>query len=136
MLKERTVLIVDDDTAGVEVLSEYLRERGWRTLSAATLEEASTILATRFIDTVLLDVRLPDGDGYKLTKFVEWWSLAKTLSLHLISGIDEEQLRDLTDLCGAAGYFHKPFRLASLCRVLIEKGLRKDRSQEVQPCCA
>ena len=68
----KTVLVVDDVPLERRLLSNYLRERGFDVLQAATGEEAIGTLATgQRVDIVLSDIHL-DGelDGYALARWV------------------------------------------------------------------
>lgn len=57
------VLILDDDTIAVEYLSSWLGNRGLRILSASCTRVADELLAQHKVDWLLVDRRLPDGDG-------------------------------------------------------------------------
>jgi CheY-like chemotaxis protein len=64
----RTILVVDPKVLSRFVISEYLREGGYRVYQAANAEEAVTLLQTRdiLIDLVVSDVQMPgamDGSG-------------------------------------------------------------------------
>ena len=61
-----SVLLVEDDASAREALSELLRDDGFAVREAATLAEARAALAGEPVDAVLLDLRLPDGDGAAL----------------------------------------------------------------------
>jgi CheY-like chemotaxis protein len=61
-----TVLIVDDETALHDGLSEAVRDLGFEALAAASGLEALAIAATNSPDAVLLDLRMPDLDGLQV----------------------------------------------------------------------
>ena len=56
-------LIVDDDERNRKLARDLLSEAGFRTLEAATGEEAITLASEHVPDVVLMDLRLPDMDG-------------------------------------------------------------------------
>jgi len=62
----RTVLVVEDDAVLRALLREILQGRGHAVVEAADLATARHALATADLDMVLLDQRLPDGDGRTL----------------------------------------------------------------------
>src|SRR5215472_7049106 len=61
------ILLVDDNPAFVENLAEILQAEGYSVSSSSTCSAALAEAANGF-DLVLVDVRLPDGDGTVLTK--------------------------------------------------------------------
>jgi two-component system cell cycle response regulator DivK len=62
------VLVVDDSLDNREAYVEYLRFRGFRTLEAATGQQAITIAHTHRPDLVVLDLLLPDIDGLAVSQ--------------------------------------------------------------------
>ncbi len=58
-----TALLVDDDHAFRTTLQAALRRRGINTRTAATVEEGHILLEEQPVDLVILDYRLPQGDG-------------------------------------------------------------------------
>ena len=63
---KRTLLIIDDEKALCETLTDYLQGNGLAVLSAGTGAEAMAICSRTRVDVVLLDQRLPDGEGHAL----------------------------------------------------------------------
>jgi DNA-binding response OmpR family regulator len=63
-----TILIIDDDTSICETLSTYLAEEGYRVLTAGTGAKGISEFSSGMIDLVLLDIRLPDMDGFTVMK--------------------------------------------------------------------
>lgn len=115
MAGERPVLIIDDDEALRATLAEQLAVEGeFTAVSAASLAEADALLAAedaRF-DAVILDIRLPDGDGG------DWCTRLRRkgtrIPIIMLTGSEEESdlVRGLDS--GANDYVTKPFRLAEL----------------------
>jgi CheY-like chemotaxis protein len=65
-LEGRTVLLVDDDSRNIFALSSVLERRGMKVLTATTGREAlATISTTPGIDIVLMDIMMPEMDGYE-----------------------------------------------------------------------
>ena len=57
------VLIVEDDAKSLELVRDLLAVTGYRTLEARSAAAGTALAAARHPDLVLMDVRLPDGDG-------------------------------------------------------------------------
>jgi len=61
-----TILIVDDNIVNRKLLETLLQPEGYLTLTAATGEEALTLVAQKAPDLILLDVMMPGMDGYQV----------------------------------------------------------------------
>ena len=64
------ILVVDDDRLTRWSLSRILKREGYRLDEAASIAESLTAIDRRRPDLILLDVRLPDGDGFALLKTI------------------------------------------------------------------
>ena len=107
-----TVLVVEDDNIIREGLQISLRQDGYDVLTAATKKEAlDTISGNQMIDIFLLDVMLPDGDGYTICREIRKKSDAPILFL---TACDDEVHTVLALEQGADDYIAKPFRIREL----------------------
>lgn len=105
-------LIVEDDNIIMEGLQISLRQDGYEVLSAATMEEALKMVGNHpEIDIYLLDVMLPDGDGFVVCKEIRKRSNAPILFL---TACDDEVHTVLALEQGADDYIAKPFRIREL----------------------
>lgn len=102
------VLIVEDDTLLNTTLAYHLQGSGMGTESAFCCREAREKLEALRYDLVILDVNLPDGDGFTLCKQIqqEW----KTAVIFLTANDLEKDVLKGYDL-GAADYVTKPFSI-------------------------
>jgi len=101
------VLIVDDSVDNREAYAEYLRFKGFRTLEAATGEQALALARTHHPDLVVLDLRLPDIDGLEVSQRIR---AAPSLSLTRIIAVSARVLP--SDVASA---------LASGCDAFLQK---------------
>ncbi|MFO0120542.1 MAG: response regulator, partial [Burkholderiales bacterium] len=62
----RHVLIVDDETKSAQALSALVQEQGYSTAVASSLREARQQLMLMPAQAVILDLHLPDGNGFSL----------------------------------------------------------------------
>lgn len=106
------VLIVEDDANLRLALEDNLRDEGYEVQVAATVKAARESLAAHAPDVVVLDLMLPDGDGYGLCRELRAKGLparvlmltARTLEDDLVKGFE----------AGADDYLAKPYRLREL----------------------
>lgn len=101
-----TVLIVEDEKAIRDFMAKALRDEGYAVREAGTADEGMAALAGETADVILLDLGLPDRDGFSLLRAVrrEW-----DLPVIVVSarGDEEDKVRALD--CGADDYMTKPF---------------------------
>lgn len=101
------LLIVDDEPELRKMVNEILRREGFmKIISAADCKEARQLFAHEKPDAVILDVSLPDGDGFSLMREFRAVSAVPVLFL---SARDEDENRLLGLGLGADDYITKPF---------------------------
>ncbi len=100
------VLVCDDEPQILRALRVVLRDAGFETLPAATMEEALDVAAVDPPDAAIVDLVLPDGDGVELTRRLRDWSHIPILVLSAV-GDEAEKIRALD--AGADDYVTKPF---------------------------
>lgn len=115
------LLIVEDDMDIVDNLSILLQDEGYSVCHAYNVEDALKILRTENIDLVLLDITLPDGNGYSVCTTVKRLTNAPVIFLTAMT--DEASIITGFQL-GADDYVTKPFKpMELICRV--RNALRK-----------
>jgi DNA-binding NtrC family response regulator len=109
----RTVLVVDDEASLRLLCRVNLEIEGHRVLEAATVAEASALLASEAVDVVLLDVHVGVGSGLDVLDEIE--ALDLPVRVVLLSGTSDidQPLRARVD-----GVLGKPFSLEQLVEVV------------------
>jgi len=131
------ILIVDDDREIVRLVKAYLEQAGFQTLTAYNGETALHILRREQPDLVVLDLMLPDRDGWDITRIIRRDpSLSATPILMLTARVeDSEKIIGLE--IGADDYVTKPFNpreVVARVRALLRRSQRDPvgRSQVLQ----
>ena len=107
----RPVLVVDDEPHIVRALTSMLTRAGYAVASAATADDAIQAAALRPPAAILLDLRLPDGDGVEVCRRIRDWSDAPIV---VVSAWDDEEAKiDALD-AGADDFVTKPFSAPEL----------------------
>ena len=107
-----TVLVVEDDSVIQEGLRFALTQEGYQVMTAASAAEAMEVIeGGDSIGFYLLDVMLPDGDGYQICRAVRQISQAPILFL---TACDDEVNTVMALEQGADDYIAKPFRIREL----------------------
>jgi len=106
-----TVLVVEDEGPIRKFLRAGLEGEGYRLVESVTGGDGITQAATRAPDVVLLDLGLPDVDGFEVVRRIREWSTMPiiVLSAH---GRDADKIRALD--AGADDYVTKPFSMPEL----------------------
>jgi CheY-like chemotaxis protein/signal transduction histidine kinase/HAMP domain-containing protein len=105
------LLIVEDDTVFAEQLLDIVHARGFQAVVAGSGEEALGLARALRPQGVLLDVRLPDIDGWTVMERLRADPATNALPVHFVSAVDERE-RGLA--LGAVGYLVKPTTHAKL----------------------
>ena len=116
------ILLVEDDTMLAEAVTRALKHSAHQVQRAATGQEADRALATNEYDLVLLDVGLPQMDGFEVLKRLRQRRVRVPVLVLTARDALEDRIAGL-DL-GADDYLAKPFQLAELearVRALIRR---------------
>jgi two-component system cell cycle response regulator len=127
---EADILIVDDEEGLRQSMQEFVSVSGFRTLTAASAEEALALLEDRQIDVVITDIMLPGMDGLELTDVIK-----KDFNIDVIvlTGYTGDYSYEEAISKGASDLVFKPVRFEELLlrikRVLKERKLTNERLQ-------
>ena len=108
------ILIVDDGEMNRRVLRAALERDGHETEQASNGREALERLAHRSFDVVLLDLVMPEMDGFATLAVIKTTEALRHLPVIVISGIDELDAAVRCIELGATDYLPKPFNAALL----------------------
>ena len=115
------ILIIDDENQIRKFLDIALRAQGYKTLLAENGQKGLELLALQGADLVILDLGLPDLDGFEVLSELREWSNVPVIVLSVRS--DELEKVKLLD-AGANDYVTKPFSIQELMariRVLLRQ---------------
>lgn len=111
------MLIIEDDIHFVRILMDMARQQGFKVL-AALRSQSGLILAQTFEpDAIMLDLRLPDMDGWAVLDRLKHDPETRHIPVHILS-VDEGQQRSLQ--LGAIAYLQKPISPEALTQALVD----------------
>ena len=108
----KRILIVEDDTLLNKTLAYNLACDGWEVASALNTRTAADLLTKTKYDLILLDINLPDGNGYDLCKRIKPEHPDTVVIFLTANDQESDQLRGYE--AGAVDYITKPFSIGAL----------------------
>jgi two-component system, NtrC family, response regulator AtoC len=117
----RKILIIDDDTAMLELLDRSLSRKGYRVLTGRTGKEGLKISRDNQVDLVLLDVNLPDIEGVQVLKKLKKSNPKAAVIMITAHGEVETAVESMR--LGAFDYVTKPFGIEEI-ELLLSNAVR------------
>ncbi|HRV91332.1 MAG TPA: response regulator [Anaerolineae bacterium] len=125
---KHTLLIVEDDLDTSDMLRVYFEAQGYRVVTAGTGHDALDKCRTESPNLVLLDVRLPDIDGFEVGQVLQEDVRTSRLPVIFVTERRDRDDRIAGLKLGAIDYITKPFDVQEL-RLRVRNALRRAGSQ-------
>ena len=128
----KKILLVEDNETIIMGLKYSLEQEGFQVISAKTAKESKEKLENKSIDIVLLDVSLPDGNGFEICKEIKE---KNDIPVIFLTAQDEETSVVLGLDLGADDYIVKPFRtreLISRIKSVLRRYGKKEENNIIQ----
>ncbi len=119
-------LVVDDNSINRRLLACYLEQEGHSSTLAASGREALALLTRRSFDVVLLDLMMPELDGFEVLTWIRSRPALADMPVLMISAVDDIESIARCVEAGADDFLPKPFN-PSLLRARIESCLERQR---------
>lgn len=121
------ILLVEDNKTISKALKYTLEQNKYEVLSAGNISEALNILKKEKVDLIILDITLPDGDGFELYKIIkEKYNIS---TIFLTAKDEENDIVKGLEL-GAEDYVTKPFSTRELL-ARINKILMRNKKKNI-----
>jgi signal transduction histidine kinase len=109
-----TILVVDDRVENLKLMSDFLMDAGFEVLVAKSGKRAIGILEQKLPEIVLLDVMMPEMNGFEVCQHLKSWEKTQDIPIIFMSALDdfsnpEEKIKGLK--LGAVDYISKPIQL-------------------------
>ena len=131
-MNTKTIMIVEDDKDLMLAMSVRLLAQGYATLPATDAASAIQTTAMRRPDLILLDLGLPDSNGFIVMEIVSQLKSAAPVPIIVVSARPADVYREAAILAGARDYFEKPFDNDALMAA-IRRELGDDQNARVEP---
>ncbi len=103
------VLVVEDDTQINELIGAYVQIAGYGYRSALDGAAALAAVRERLPALIILDVMLPDTDGFEIAKQLKRDAKTASVPILMLTALDRQEQRERGLEAGAVKYMTKPF---------------------------
>lgn len=134
--RDATILVVDDSRTIVHAFKTMLETVGYHTLTALDGIQAVTAAKTRLPDLILMDIVMPNMNGFEATRILARDARTSAIPVIIISGTDQATDRAWSGRVGAKGFLAKPVQkdllLSTIGNVLAQSRRAKARQSAEQ----
>jgi len=117
----KTILVVDDEKNYLVVLSAFLSEEGYESLTVNNAQDALEIVESTDLDLVLTDMKMPSMDGIELLRRIKEKAPDLPVVMMTAYGTVEKAVEAMQ--LGAFNFIQKPFQNQTL-KQIVDKGVR------------
>ena len=107
-MNSKTILVVDDSIANLDILIDLLSE--YDVIDTVSGKEALNIVEEEKVDLILLDIMMPEMDGYEVCKKLKSKQSTKDIPVVFITAKTDEKSIERAYSVGGSDYVIKPFR--------------------------
>jgi len=120
MDERKKILVIDDEEDIQKLLKIRLEQEGFTVVTAGDGERGIQTAELEKPDIIIMDIMMPNMDGYSCLKEVRKSQKIKDTPVLMLSGKEEEKIRDLFAFQKISGYVEKPFELDTLVMKIKE----------------
>lgn len=106
---ERKVLILEDDSTQLLLLTQYLESIGLEVVGAQTIADARSLLTEHTISMAVLDVQVPDGSGLELCASIDDHPSTAGMPVVVLSSARQDDIVLQTRRAGGCYFISKPY---------------------------
>jgi DNA-binding response OmpR family regulator len=111
---KKKILVIDDEEDTRKLFKMALEQENFTVLTADDGRSGIKVAESETPDLILMDVVMADMDGYSCLKEVRKTAKIKDTPVLILSGKEEDKLRDIFAFYKISGYLEKPFELDRL----------------------
>lgn len=130
-MQKKRILIVEDEESLLKLETILLTVKGYEVSGASTGNAAVEKLTAETFDLILLDIMLPDIDGFEICRRIKEHPRHAEIPVVMLTARKSPEDQERGATCGASAYLTKPFKSALIIEV-IEKLLRDRTSTKVK----
>jgi signal transduction histidine kinase/CheY-like chemotaxis protein len=108
------ILVVDDTPANLQLLSHLLTQHGYKVRAVLSGAQALTAARAALPDLIMLDIRMPEMDGYQVCERLKADERTRDVPILFISALSESEDKVKGFQVGGVDYITKPFQSAEV----------------------
>ncbi len=108
---QKKILVIDDEEDMQKLLKMRFEQDGFKVMTAGDGDIGVKMAEAEPPDIIILDIMMPKMDGYTCLKEIRKLPKTKDIPILILSGKEEEKVRDLFAFQKISGYVEKPFEL-------------------------
>ena len=117
--EKATVMVVDDNEMSLKVAARLLKQHGIIAETALSGKECMNLAGAKRYDLILMDHLMPEMDGVEtLARLREAHAISESTAVVMVSGSEEDELREIMAKSAFDGWLSKPIEPAELDDVL------------------
>ncbi len=120
MAGQKKILVIDDEEDMQKLLKMRLEQENFSVALAGDGDVGVKAAEQEMPDLIILDIMMPKMDGYTCLKEIRNLPKTKDVPILMLSGKEEEKVRDLFAFQKISGYIEKPFELDDLVAKIKE----------------
>lgn len=124
------ILVVDDNPVNITIILEYLKEWNVACESASNGEQAFELVQNYNYDLILMDLQMPEMNGYEATEAIRKLNLTKQPAIIALSASARGDISEKLRLSGFNDYVPKPFDPADLYKALVSHHIGNTENEE------
>jgi len=130
---QANILIVDDTLDNLDLLAAILRKRGYQTQCVDNGSEAIAVARSGWAELILLDIQMPEIDGYEVCQTLKAENDTKEIPVIFISALDNFSDKKRAFQVGGVDYIRKPFEIKEVVvRVANQITIQSHKTQIIE----
>lgn len=129
-MRKKCILIIEDEESLLKLETILLTVKGYEVTGVLNGSDAIEKLSKENFDLVLLDIMLPDIDGYEICRRIKLNPKTAAIPVVMLTAKKSPDDQERGVACGANAYLTKPFKSAMIIDV-IDKLIRKSNEAAV-----
>lgn len=117
---QKKILVIDDEEDILKLLKIRLEQENFNIITASDGDVGVKAAEQEVPDLIILDIMMPKMDGYSCLKEIRGLPKTKDIPVLMLSGKEEEKVRDLFAFQKISGYIEKPFELDDIVTKIKE----------------
>jgi CheY-like chemotaxis protein len=125
--RRRSILIIDDDEGQVDALTHRLAKQGYRMYASGSARYGVEVALEQQPDLILLDVRLPDADGFEVCARLNDHPDTCFIPVIILSGMERPDIVRRSRAVGSQYFVRKPYDPNALL-ILIDQAIAESQN--------